>query len=278
MSNERALAAARSMLFVPGDRPDRFPKAASSGADLIVLDLEDAVAPAQKASARAEIDAWLASGRSAVVRINGFETSWYDEDVALVAPHGCPVMLPKAHDRDQISQLAGQLPAGSGVIALVETAAGVLAAGAISTHPAVARVAFGSVDLAAELDVDPEDWKPMLFARSALVMALASAGAPAPIDGVTTVLDVAALRRATAAAARLGFAGKLCIHPDQVSTVNRAFAPSAADVARARRIVGAAEGTGVTMLDGQMVDKPVVQRARRLLAKADGFALRQAGT
>lgn len=278
MSNERALAVARSMLFVPGDRPDRFSKAASSGADLIVLDLEDAVAPAQKASARAEIDAWLASGRSAVVRINGFGTSWYDEDVALVAAHGCPVMLPKAHDGDQISQLAGQLPASCGVIALVETAAGVLAAGAISTHPAIARVAFGSVDLAGELDVDPEDWEPMLFARSALVMALAAAGATAPIDGVTTVLDIAALRRATAAAGRLGFTGKLCIHPGQVSTVNRAFAPSAADVARARRIVGAAEDTGVTMLDGQMVDKPVVERARRLLAKADGFALRQAGT
>lgn len=267
MSLERPLATARSLLFVPGDRPDRFEKAIASGADRVVVDLEDAVAPEAKSSARSAIDAWLRAGGTAVVRINGCDTAWHDDDVAMVAAHGCPVMLPKADD-DRVDAVASRLPASASVVALVETAAGVLAARRVAAHPAVERVAFGSVDLGAELDVDPEAWEPLLYARSSLVLALAAAGAAPPMDGVTTRLDASALERAVADAARVGFGGKLCVHPDQVDTVNRAFTPAPEDVARARRVVDAAGEAGVTTLDGAMIDKPVVDRARRLLARA----------
>lgn len=267
-----ALASARSMLFVPGDRPERFDKAEASGADRIVIDLEDAVAPEAKSAARAAAHEWLGAGGSAVVRINGCGTAWHGDDVAMVAAHGCPVMLPKADD-ESVNRLIVGLPEGTPVVALVETAAGILAAGRLAALPAVVRVAFGGVDLGAELNVDPEAWEPLLYARSALVLALAAAGAPPPLDGVTTRLDAVTLERATAGAARLGFGGKLCIHPNQVATVNAAFTPDPFEVARARRIVDAAEGSGVTTLDGEMIDKPVVERARCVLTKAATAAL-----
>jgi len=276
MSADRPLASARSLLFVPGDRSDRFEKAAACGADGIVIDLEDAVASDGKAAARVAADAWLGAGRAAVVRINGCDTAWHDDDVAMAAEHGCPVMLPKADD-ERTERVAARLPVGSQIVALVETPVGVLSARGVGAHPAVVRVAFGSVDLGAELDVDPEAWEPLLYARSALVLALAAVGEAPPLDGVTTRLDLAALQGAASGAARLGFGGKLCIHPDQVATVNRTFTPDSQEVARARRIVEAAGNAGVTTLDGEMIDKPVVDRARRLLSRAHGLPVERVG-
>ncbi|MEU6145583.1 CoA ester lyase [Streptomyces sp. NPDC047081] len=263
------LAPARTLLFVPGHRPDRFAKAAGSGADGIVLDLEDAVGPELKDAAREHVRAWLADGGRGVVRVNAPGTEWYDADVAALSGRPCPVMLPKAADPDQVGRLLADLPAGSAVVPLIETAAGVLEARSICAAPGVVRAAFGSVDLGAGLGVDPDDRAALATARSLLVLASAAAGTAPPLDGVTTALDdERALRADTRHAATLGFSGKLCVHPRQVAVVHAEFAPSDEELRRAKEIVAAAGEGSVAVLDGRMIDRPVVERARRLLDRA----------
>jgi citrate lyase subunit beta / citryl-CoA lyase len=228
-----------------------------------VLDLEDAVEPARKPAARRNVADWLARGAVGMVRINGAETPWYADDLAMVAEFGCPVMVPKA---DPETLRAARLAAP--VIALIETAAGVLAAAEICAVEAVVRAAFGSIDLAAELGVDPEAHEALQYARSAIVLGAAAAGQPAPLDGVTTDLqNENVLKAAVAQAVRLGFGGKLCIHPRQVACVNEQFAPTADELDWARKVVAVAADSGVRVVDGKMVDKPVVERAKRILAR-----------
>ncbi|ORA62974.1 HpcH/HpaI aldolase/citrate lyase family protein [Mycobacteroides franklinii] len=263
----RRLDWARSLLFVPGDRPERYAKASGSGADAIVIDLEDAVAPHAKDVAREAAKGWLAAGEYAIVRVNGSDTRWHTEDISLVAAYGCPVMLPKARGSSHISTVSAQLPPGTELIALIETAAGVLAAPEICATAGVARVAFGSIDLAAELGISPEAHESLAYARSALVMSAAAARQAPPLDGVTTALNDEALLVSDAArAARWGFGGKLCIHPRQVSAVNRQFSPSSEDLTWACRVMEAS-ADGASVVDGHMVDKPVIERAVRVLEK-----------
>ncbi|WP_436763392.1 HpcH/HpaI aldolase/citrate lyase family protein [Streptosporangium sp. V21-05] len=263
--NRDALARTRVLLFVPGHRPERFGKAARAAGDAIVLDLEDAVAPEDKDTARGNVSRWLESGGVGVVRINGRGTPWHDADVELVGRYDRAVMLPKAESPEDIAALADRLPRGNGVVPLVETATGVLGARGVCAAPGVVRPAFGGVDLAAQLGVDPGDRTALLHARSALVLAAASAGVAAPLDGVTTNVEDHAVAVTDAEhAARLGFTGKLCVHPRQVEPVRAAFAPSAEALRWAEAVVATAGG-GVGTLDGQMIDKPVVERARRLL-------------
>ncbi len=260
------LAAARTLLFVPADRPERFAKAPASGADLVVLDLEDAVAPDAKTTAREHAVAWLAE-HGGGVRINAAGTDWHADDVAAVAAHVCVVMVAKAESPEALTALAARLAPGSAVLALVETAAGVARAVAVAAAPGVDRLAFGSYDLAAELGVSPDDREAMAWSRGALVVASAAAGLPAPFDGVTgDIRDDDRLRSDVRASARTGFSAKLCIHPRQVPVVHEALAPSAEELAWAKAVVSAAAGGGVSVVDGRMVDKPVVERARRLLA------------
>ncbi|MGX9670553.1 HpcH/HpaI aldolase/citrate lyase family protein [Mycobacterium sp. HM-7] len=273
------LGSARSVLFVPGDRPDRFAKAAASGADLIVLDIEDSVAPEGKRAARGAIDGWLGTGRQAVVRINGTDTPWFTEDVAMTAAHRCAVMLPKVCGADHVAAVARRLPSRIPLIALIETAPGIQAAGEICAADRIAAVAFGSIDLGTELGIRPDDRQALLHARSAVVLAAAAAGRPAPWDGVTTAVhDDEAVRADAAHAAQLGFGGKLCIHPRQVAIVNAEFEPSPAEQAWAQRVLdAAADGSGAArVVDGCMVDKPVIDRAVRLLARARNRELRAA--
>lgn len=249
---------ATTFLFVPGDRPDRFGKAAGSGADVVVLDLEDAVAPADKDSARAEVRAWLRH-TAAMVRINAPGTPWFDADAALVAALGVPVVVPKA-------ETPGVLAGFGAVVALVETARGVERAAELAAVPSVTRLAFGSVDLAAELGVAPEDREPFAYARSRLVIASAAAGLAPPVDGVTTDLrDDERLEADVRYARRLGFGGKLCVHPRQVAPVRAGFAPTEAERDWARRVLTA--GASASTVDGRMVDKPVLDRARRILGE-----------
>lgn len=259
------LAAARTLLFVPADRPERFAKAAASSADLVMLDLEDAVAPDAKTSARDHAVTWLAE-HAGGVRINAAGTPWHADDVAAVAAHPCVVMVAKAESPEALADLAARLAPGSAVLALVETAAGVAQAVAVAAAPGVGRLAFGSYDLAAELGVSPDDREAMAWSRGALVVASAAAGLPAPFDGVTgDIRDDDRLRDDVHAAARVGLSAKLCIHPRQVPVVHEVLAPSAAEVAWAEKVMAAAADGGVSVVDGRMVDKPVVERARRLL-------------
>jgi citrate lyase subunit beta/citryl-CoA lyase len=258
---------ARSLLFVPGDRPDRFAKADASGADAVILDLEDAVAPGAKAAARANAAAWLDAGHEAIVRINAPGTGWYAEDVAMLNGRSCAVMLPKAERGGEVTELLRQIGHDSSVVPLLETARGVLDARDVCGVPGVVRVALGSVDLASQLGVDPEHGPALSMARSALVLASAEAGLPAPIDSPSLDLTVGgSLVHAQALAGlAVGLGAKLCVHPHQVPVVNQAFTPSPEEVEWALAVVAAQASGGVVRLQGQMVDKPVFERARRLL-------------
>ncbi|WP_245182017.1 HpcH/HpaI aldolase/citrate lyase family protein [Sinorhizobium mexicanum] len=259
----------RSFLFVPGDRPERFDKAEVSGADVVVLDLEDAVLPGRKAEARAAVEHWLADGRRAAVRINAVGSDEHSVDCALIARvRPAAVMLPKTETGDQIDRLAAVLDGEIPIIALIETALGIWNAGEIARAAGTARIAFGSVDLEAETGI-AQDHEAMLHARSRLVLASAMSHKVAPIDGVTLKVDDAeALQADIRHARKLGFRGKLCIHPRQVSEVNRLFLPGEAEIAWARRVLAAAESAGhkgAFQLDGALIDRPVIDRATAIL-------------
>jgi citrate lyase subunit beta/citryl-CoA lyase len=263
------IAGARSFLFVPGHRPDRFAKAAASGADVVVVDLEDAVGADDKAAARENVREWLAAGNRHVVRINAPGTPWFDEDIAVVGDLASAVMVPKAEDPAVLGAISRSLPDGTGIIPLIETAMGIVNGVAVCAVPSVLRPAFGSVDLAAQLGVDHRSHDALRHARSAVVLAAAAAGRAAPIDGVTTALDdEGALDADLAEASSLGFTGKLCVHPRQVDGVNRRFMPSDADLEWARGVLDVGADGAVAVYKGQMIDRPVMLRARSIIARA----------
>ncbi len=260
----------RSLLFVPGDRPERFGKALATGADLVVIDLEDAVLPEAKAAARDHIANWLAEEGTAkiAVRINGTDTGWNSDDLALVvsSPRIAAVMLPKAEKKTTVEAVASRLQRGQQLIALVETPGGYVDRLEIARARGVSRIAFGSVDFCAETGIGTmgDELNPI---RTELVIACAAAGLPAPIEGVTLqVKDPEILAQDVARARRLGFGGKLCIHPSQVVAVNDGFSPSSEELDWARRVLDAASVQGAVVVDGKLVDKPVINRARQLLA------------
>jgi citrate lyase subunit beta / citryl-CoA lyase len=256
-----------SLLFVPGSRPDRFGKAVAANPGIVILDLEDAVAAAAKDAARTHAASWLQNGNVAMVRINATGTEWYDADAAMVREVGCPVMLPKCEHPDQVAGLGG-IVGDVPIVALIETASGILNAPEICAASGVARVAFGSIDLATQLGVDPADTTALLAARSQLVLACAAAGIAGPVDSPTLDLSDEAGWRADARRARdLGFTGKLCIHPRQVQATEQTFAPTPAELSWARDVVDSGPDA-VSTVAGTMVDPPVVERARRLLARA----------
>ena len=260
---------ARSLLFVPGDRSDRFDKAAASGADLVVCDLEDAVAADHKATAREEVVRWLSGRGAACVRINAADTGWYEGDWEALA--GLPglraVMVAKAEDPQKLTDLSEALGGRTPVVALIETALGVHRAFEIARAQGVSRLAFGAIDFAFDIAASDDD-SALLYARSTLVLKSRAARISPPIDGVTTTLDAPAAKADAAKARQLGFGGKLCVHPRQVAAVNAAFTPSAEQVRQAGRVVTSLRGGAVAQLDGQMIDKPVVDRARTVLLRA----------
>lgn len=254
---------ARALLFVPASRPDRFDKALAAGAHGVIVDLEDAVAPPDKDSARRAVADWLAAGGDAIIRVNAADTRWHDADVALAVDFGCPVMVPKAEDPAVAAAITDR-GAGCPVVLLVETPVGVERARELSAAGGVVRLAFGNADLAAELGVAHDDHLALQYARSRLVLASAAAGIAAPLDGVTTSLrDAELVARDARHARRLGFGGKLCVHPSQVPAVVTGFAPTEEELRWAREVVRAS--AGVSAVDGSMVDRPLVARAQRLL-------------
>jgi citrate lyase subunit beta/citryl-CoA lyase len=268
----------RSMLFVPGTRPDRFGSAIESGADAVIFDLEDSVDPSRKAEARASVAAFLwkapSTNASLLVRVNGFDSPWFFEDMESVGglESMYAVVLPKTEVPGHVGA-AAQATLSGRVVPLIETARGVLHAAAIASAGAsVPAMLFGAEDLTAQIGVPRTiDGDELVFARSQVVMAATSVGADA-IDAV--LIDIKALddlRRDARRAKALGFRGKMAIHPSQIPTIHEVFSPSPAERARAQRIVDAyelahAQGEGVIRLDDRMVDLPVVERAKRLLA------------
>lgn len=266
-----SVQAARSFLFVPGDRPERFDKAVAAGADAIIIDLEDAVGAQYKAQARQSALAWLRAGGSACVRVNATDSAEHEDDLATLAGLDTltAVVLPKASDAAAASAAAART--GSPVLALVESAAGMLRASELAEAEGVVRLAFGHLDYAVDLGCD-SGRTAMLTARSTLVLVSRAAGLSGPVDGVTVALDdPAALDDDLAYARDLGLSGKLLIHPRQVEATHAAYRPSGAEVAWAERIVAATHGTGggAVRVDGDMVDAPVIARAKDILRRKD---------
>ncbi len=249
-------------LFVPANRPERFVKAAASGADAVILDLEDGVSADLKGVARDNLHD-LALDRPVIVRINGVGTPWHESDCAALEGIAiAAIMLPKA---EQVGDLA-RLQAIAPIIAMVETAIGLAEARAMAQSGFAARLAFGSVDYAADLGCD-HTHEALCAARTELVLASRLGSLPAPMDGVTMDLSSATAAHEDALrACSLGFGGKLLVHPNQVNPVLDAFRPSAGQIDWARHV--ASSGDGVTRLNGMMVDEPVKARARAILARA----------
>jgi citrate lyase beta subunit len=279
MSHPADAALVRSWLFCPATAPDRFEKAARSGADAVIVDLEDAVAPGDKDAARAGALPWLrATATDGVVRClrsNGLRTAAGLRDVLALLETGTTpdfLVLPKVESAAEIAiaaEVLGGACASIRFLPLVETARGIGAAEAIASAPRVAGLVLGGADLAADLGAELA-WEPLLWSRARLVQA-AAAHAVAAIDVPHLVLDDdAGLADESARVRRLGFTGKLAIHPRQVGAINVEWTPSDAEVERARRIVAAVAKAagGVAVVDGKMVDAPVVRSAERTLARA----------
>ena len=273
----------------PAPRGRKLLTAGAGPADGVIVDLEDAVATAEKAQARAAAAAFLGAhhGKTTFLRVNALGTPFCYED--LLAAGGAAidgVVLPKAESAagiatvdwllPQLDARAGKPPGRIELTPILETAKGVAAAGAIAAaSPRIRRLAFGAVDLALDMDVDLEDDAGAINgARFALALASRAAGLEGPLDTVFTDIDNAAgLETSSRRARAMGFGGKACIHPAQVETVNAVFSPSAAELTRARRIVAAfdeaeAAGLAAVSVDGAMVDYPVVLKARRTLERA----------
>jgi citrate lyase subunit beta / citryl-CoA lyase len=282
----------RSVLFVPGTRADRFERALASGADAVVFDLEDSVEPGRKDDAREAIGGLFArstggaAGALRFLRVNAVSTAWWSDDTRFA--HGLTgvdaVVLPKAESAEQVAATAAAVaPAGAvPIVPLLETSRGVLGAAAIAAAKAtIPALLFGAEDLTAELGVPRTiDGEEVLFARSQVVLAAASAGTDA-IDAVfTDIADEGGLRRDASRARALGFHGKMAIHPGQIATIHDVFTPTAAEFEQAQRIVDAYDaalraGSGVIRLDGKMVDVPVATRARKLLAMSQSANMKK---
>lgn len=271
----------RSVLFVPGNRPGRFHKALAAGADAVCIDLEDAVAPSRKDAARVAVARFLGErfegsgdGDGAVrvvVRVNDITSGEGGRDAAALAE--CPApeafMLPKVRTGEDVQRAARLLPSAAVLLPLIETARGLANAPEIAACDPVAGVVFGGFDLAIELGAEP-CWEALLYGRSRVVHAAALGEVPAIDMPSRDFVEMTGLREEAARARRLGFAGKAAIHPAQIPVIHEVFAPSADEVRRARDILEAdrTAGGGAASLEGRMVDRPVVEAARRIMQRA----------
>ncbi|WP_240702280.1 HpcH/HpaI aldolase/citrate lyase family protein [Trinickia terrae] len=271
MQFNNAVFAAQSYLFVPGTRPDRFDSALSSGADAVVVDLEDAVAPAAKEAARNTVAAWVSRERPVLIRINGRGTPWLEEDAKLGALEGVAgIVLPKAERADDVVAVVSAAHRNIPVFPLIETAAGMWSAMEIAKAPLVKRLMFGTLDFITEMGIGDgrEALNPY---RAQLALISRVAGLESPVDGVTPdIHDVERIAQDAANGKTLGFGAKLCIHPKQVPVVHACYRPSEPELAWAARVLDAAARAeaGAITADGKMVDRPVVLRAQKLLAFA----------
>jgi len=267
-------ATVRSALFVPASRPERIGKALACGADRVIVDLEDAVEEALKEQARDNLERFLSEQPSArvLVRVNAPAHWAHAADLALCQrqPGVIGILLPKAESAEQIARAHAT---GKPVWPIIESAKGLAALPALACAPGVDRLSFGSLDLGLDLGLSTgsEAAEQVLgHARYAVLLHSRAAGLAAPLDGVyPAIQDAHGLQRHVQFARDMGFGGALCIHPSQVAIIHSALKPGEAELDWARRVVTQAEsGAGVFTLDGQMVDAPVILRARALLLQA----------
>lgn len=261
----------RSYLFVPGIKPERFQKAVESGVDAVIIDLEDAVAPQDKESARSLVVDWLGSSSQIYIRINAADTRWYEEDIAAFAHHPsvAGLVVPKADSSLALNAIAALGHADLVLLPIIESVAGFASLQEIASSRSVQRLMFGTIDFQVDMGTQCEDAELNSF-RAQITLASKLAGLGTPVDGVTTVLDDFAVIEAVGKMAkRFGFGGKLCIHPRQVAPVHAAFSHTDDEYEWARRVLVAAQISkgGVTVLDGTMIDLPVILKAKAILAE-----------
>ena len=278
----RAPRPRRSFIFTPGLRPDMYPKALASGADIVCVELEDGIAPKDKAEARKNALALFEApqaedGVERIVRINSMRERFGIEDVASVLATDTPppaLMMPKVRTPDEVAQLDTLLTEAGHATRLhviIETNAGLEAAYDIAhCSDRIDAMFFGGVDMAAELRCK-NAWEPLLYARSRVVHAAASAGLDAIDVPHLDLEDPDGMRVAAEQARDLGFAGKGSVHPKQIPALNEVFTPSEDQIARARRITAEFEAadTGLVVIDGKLIEKPVLRDMHRIIAIAD---------
>ncbi len=267
-AGEEAIATGVATLFVPGNRPDRWQKAATAGADFVIIDLEDAVPAADKAVARSALSGGPLPGGPLAVRINGVGTPWHDDDMRVVTSLPiAAIMIPKIDSAKTVASLRAACGDEIGIVGLVESAEGLGSVREIAGAPGLIRLAIGTIDLAADLGCAHTPTA-LLHARSELVLASRLAGITPPIDGITaSISDTKAAENDARYARELGMGGKLCIHPAQLAPTFIGFAPTEDEIAWATRICEA-EGDGALAVSGEMVDLPVRKRAEIILARA----------
>lgn len=268
-----ALPFVHSYLFVPANRPERFSKAVASGANAVIIDLEDAVGAEDKTAGRNSLTNWLDSEEARanqvpiLVKVNCVNSGCFGEDLRVCRrPDIAGIVLPKAERADDIASAS----AGAPVYPLVETALGFSRIAELAKAPRVQRLLFGAIDFKHDMGIDGDEDE-LLFFRSQVVLASRIAGLLSPVDGVTTEIDdLEKIARDAAYTKRLGFGGKLCIHPNQVPIINRTFVPSENELRWANRVLEAAERArgGAVALDGRLIDRPMVLTAQRIIEDA----------
>jgi len=281
-----AMALMRSKLFVPASRPELFEKALRSTADALSFDLEDAVASSQKAQARAHLAAFLRglpshAGKTIVVRVNASGTAEFDEDIAALESAPIDIInLPMTEDPDAVIHAIARIQRNETThrvkfLLNIETPKALRkAADLAAAHPRVMGLQIGYADLLEPNSIARNDRDALAYIRLAVRLATAEAGIPAYDGAFAAVKDAEGFRAECIAAKRHGFAGKSCIHPSQIATANEVFMPDPGEIAWARKVVAAAvdadaRGVGAYLVDGHMIDKPFVDRARAVVALAD---------
>ncbi|WP_237759921.1 HpcH/HpaI aldolase/citrate lyase family protein [Arthrobacter alpinus] len=266
-----------SALFVPADRPERFAKAAAAGAGIVIIDLEDAVASSAKADALSMALAGIAPTDSnhttvrALIRVNQVGSPEHDAEVReLLAAAKIPgsgllgFVVPKAEQPAEVQSLRQRMPPHFALIPLIESAEGLVNSLELARVPGVTRLAFGAIDYA--LDINSGNGDRFLdHARAQLVLVSRAAGIAAPLDSPSTdISDGGKVRDSALLARNFGFGGKLCIHPNQVNVVHEAFRPTPSEIEWATAVLGSSLG-GASQLKGQMIDRPVIARAQRII-------------
>jgi citrate lyase subunit beta/citryl-CoA lyase len=284
----------RSALFVPGDRPDRVDKAVKTAADMVVIDLEDAVPLATKNETRPKVRDKILQykNRNVIVRVNGLDSEFIYKDLTELAVEGLScIMLPKVERAEHIREINRLLltaekengipEGGISVIALIESAFGIEHAFQIvseKTEPQrLFAIAFGAADFTLDMGMEiTKTGEELIYPRARLAVACRAAGVAPPIDSpfMIDLKDMDALEADTKRAKQFGYQGKLCIHPNQVEVCNRIFSPTKEEIEYAQKVVQAfneseAGGTGVILVEGKFVDYPVVEQAKRILRMAE---------
>lgn len=269
---EKIHKSARSYLFVPANRVERFEKALNTQADAVIIDLEDAVPVDLKVSAREGLNQWLLDHpeQQVMVRVNASETEWFTTDILLAKHHNVSaIVLPKTESVDQIISVLNIKELD--VFPLIETSKGFANVRQIASVKSVRALMFGSIDFQLELNMQG-GYQELLSFRNEIVLASKLAGIEAPVDGVTVDFkDEVLIQMEVQQAKNLGFAGKLCIHPNQVNLVNQTFNPTVQEIEWAKQvinIVNEAQGQAVSM-DGKMIDLPVILKAQKILQQAE---------